>query len=49
MIEKEIYSAKNDSTIDLGIAVEQTYREREQDEFEKKNGSRGIIDLMRPV
>jgi hypothetical protein len=27
MIEKEIYSAKNDSTIDLGIAIEQAYRE----------------------
>ena len=26
-IEKEIYSAKNDPTIDLGIAIEQAYRE----------------------
>jgi len=25
-IEKEIYSAKNDSTIDLGIAIEQEYQ-----------------------
>ena len=27
MIEKEIYTAKNDPTIDLGIAIEQAYRE----------------------
>lgn len=26
-IDKEIYSAKNDPTIDLGIAIEQAYRE----------------------
>jgi len=26
MIEKEIYTAKNDPTIDLGIAIEQAYR-----------------------
>ena len=32
------------------IRVEAQKRlEREQDEFEKKNGSGGIIDLMRPV
>ena len=33
MIEKEIYSAKNDSTIDLGIAIEQAYREALDDGF----------------
>jgi len=38
MIEKEIYTAKNDPTIDLGIAIEQAY----QDALE--NGFKGSKD-----
>ena len=38
MIEKEIYTAKNDLTIDLGIAIEQAY----QDALE--NGFKGSKD-----
>ena len=33
MIEKEIYTAKNDSTIDLGIAIDQAYREAIENGF----------------
>ena len=38
MIDKEIYTAKNDPTIDLGIAIEQAY----QDAIE--NGFKGSKD-----
>tara|TARA_R100001369_G_scaffold3124_1_gene10118 strand:+ start:832 stop:1134 length:303 start_codon:yes stop_codon:yes gene_type:complete len=38
MIEKEIYSAKNDATIDAGIGLQQLYREA------LDNGFRGSID-----
>ena len=38
MIDKEIYTAKNDPTIDLGIAIEQAY----QDALE--NGFKGSKD-----
>jgi len=33
MIEKEIYSAKNDPTIDAGIGLQQLYREALDDGF----------------
>jgi len=33
MIDKEIYTAKNDPTIDLGIAIEQAYREAIENGF----------------
>ena len=38
MIEKEIYSAKNDATIDAGIGLQQLYREA------LDNGFEGTID-----
>lgn len=38
MIEKEIYSAKNDPTIDAGIGLQQLYREA------LDNGFKGTID-----
>ncbi|MBC8411432.1 MAG: hypothetical protein H8E12_22365 [Rhodobacteraceae bacterium] len=38
MIEKEIYSAKNDATIDAGIGLQQLYREA------LDNGFKGSID-----
>jgi len=37
-IEKEIYSAKNDPTVDLGIGIQQLYREA------LDNGFKGSID-----
>ena len=33
MIDKEIYTAKNDPTIDLGIEIEQAYREAIENGF----------------
>ena len=38
MIEKEIYSAKNDPTIDAGIGLQQLYREA------LDNGFKGSLD-----
>jgi len=37
-IEKEIYSAKNDPSIDLGIAIDQAYQEALDDGFKGSKG-----------